>query len=46
MVSIVLNNDMIKNYNIYGDENKDIQMVFLQQMKHIIYLGRVRKLFI
>jgi len=24
MVSILLNNDMIKNYNIYGDENKDI----------------------
>ena len=24
MVSILLNNDMIKNYNIYGDGNKDI----------------------
>ena len=47
MVSIVLNNDMIKNYKIYGDENIDIQMgFFLQQMKHIIFLGRVRKLFI
>jgi hypothetical protein len=27
MVSILLNNDMIKNYNIYGDENKDIYNV-------------------
>ena len=31
---------MIKNYNIYGGENKDIYNVdvfFLQQMKHIIF---------
>ena len=42
MISIIilLNNDMIKNYD------KDIQMFFLQQMKHIIFLTRVRKTFI
>ena len=42
-ITILLNKDMIKNYNIYDDENKDIQMVLLQQMKHIIFLAKVRK---
>ena len=45
MISIIIlfNKDMIKYYNIYDDENKDIQMVLLQQMKHIIFLARERK---
>ena len=50
MISIIIlfNKDMIKYYNIYDDENKDIQMVLLQQMKHItcIFLVKVRKEFI
>ena len=45
-ITILLNKDMIKNYNIYDDENKNIQMVLLQQMKHIIFLARERKKFI
>ena len=36
-ITFLLNKDMINNYNIYGDENKDIQMGCLQQMKHIIF---------
>ena len=42
-ITILFNKDMIKYYNIYDDENKDIQMVLLQQMKHIICLARERK---
>ena len=37
---------LLKQY-IYGDENKDVQIVcFLQKMMHIVFLARVRKEFI
>jgi hypothetical protein len=46
MVSILLNNDMIKNYNIYGDENKDIWMFFFTTNEAHNILAKVRKEFI